>query len=360
MTSIAATMSFPAIKGVQANQVYYTAMWQYDQISQFSVFVEQDEDAFSSIQRKLNSGRIPDIKEYILKNRDSYVFSAITASIDKDVDFKPSAPGSNVGTLTVPMNAKFVVNDGQHRRQAILEALKEDASLATETIPVVFFVNVNTKRCQQMFADLNGKGVKTGKAINTLFDHRSHFANVTRELVRGNEVLKNTTDFQKTSLSKRSKHLFTYSNIAGAVAELLRGNVSTRDLAKDVAMAREFFAELVKIFPDWKNVADDTDVASDVRDRSIATSGVVLHAIGRVGNKLLAENPEDWKPFVSKLSTIDWNRYAPEWEDKVVFDNKISKSTKSIIYAAIFIKQRIGLSLDHEESKLIEEEASES
>lgn len=350
-------MSFPAIRGVQANHVYYTAMWPYDQISQFSVFVEQQEDdAFNSIQRKLNAGRIPELKDYILRNRDSYVFSAITASIDKDVEFKPIEPRSNVGTLTIPMNAKFVVNDGQHRRQAILEALKEDPTLASETIPVVFFVNVDTQRCQQMFADLNGKGVKTGKAINTLFDHRSHFANVTRELVRGNKVLKDTTDFQKTSLSKRSKHLFTYSNIAGAVGELLRGNVSTRELDKDVTIAREFFAELVKIFPDWKNVADDTDVASDVRERSIATSGVVLHAIGRVGNKLFSEHPGDWRPYVAKLATIDWNRYAPEWENKVVFDNKISKSTKSIIYAAIFIKQRLGLSLDHEETKLVEGE----
>ena len=70
------------------------------------------------------------------------------------------------------------------------------------------------------------------------------------------------------------------------------------------------------------------------------------------------ENPGDWKSYVLKLSTIDWNRYAPEWENKVVFDNRISKSTKSIIYSTIFIKQRLGLSLDHEESKLIEEETS--
>ncbi len=352
MSSNTPTLSFTAIKGIQANRVYYTAMWSYGLMSKITVFEDGAADAFSTIQRKLNESRIPEMKDYILNNRDTYVFSSITASIDKDVEFTPSSPGSNVGILTVPMDAKFVVNDGQHRRKAIIEALKEDPSLAEETISVVFFVNVDTRRSQQMFADLNGKGVKTGKAINTLFDHRSHFANVTRELVRGNPVLKETTDFQKTSLSKRSKHLFTYSNIAGAVGELLRGNVSTRKLENDLVLARDFFGELVKIFPDWKHVADDTDVASDVRERSIATSGVVLHAIGRVGNKLLSEHPGDWKPYMAKLATIDWNRYAPEWENKVVFDNKINKSTKSIIYAAIFIKQRLGLSLDHEEAKL--------
>ena len=38
-------------------------------------------------QRKLNEARIPEICGYILSNRDSYVFSALAASVDGDMKF---------------------------------------------------------------------------------------------------------------------------------------------------------------------------------------------------------------------------------------------------------------------------------
>ena len=56
------------------------------------------------------------------------------------------------GKLTVPMTARFIVNDGQHRRAAIEEALKERPELGDETISVVFFLDVGLRRSQQMFA----------------------------------------------------------------------------------------------------------------------------------------------------------------------------------------------------------------
>lgn len=349
MSSNTPTLSFTAIKGIQANRVYYTAMWSYGLMSKITVFEDGAADAFSTIQRKLNESRIPEMKEYILRNRDTYVFSAITASIDKDVEFTPSSPGSNVGTLTVPMDARFVVNDGQHRRKAIMEALKDAPELAEETIPVVFFVNVNTQRSQQMFADLNGKGVKTGRAINTLFDHRNHFANITRELVRGSEIFRKATDYQKTSLSKRSKHLFTYSGISSAVNELMKGSVSTEDVHHDIGVAREFFNALAACFPQWGQVADERLSAAEVREASIASSGVVLHAFGRIGNHLLTHHADDWKRYVARIKEINFEREHPDWQGRVIIEDKISKSSQSILKASAYIKRKIGLEPDNQE-----------
>ena len=343
------TLSFAAIRGIQANRVYYTAMWSYGLMSKITVFDDPNTDAFSSIQRKLNEARIPEMKDYILKNRDTYVFSAITASIDKDVDFTPSSMGSNTGILTIPMDAKFVVNDGQHRRKAIMEALKEDPSLADETISVVFFVNLDTKRSQQMFADLNGKGVKTGRATNALFNHRDHFDNITREVVRGSEVLRKSMDFQKTSLSKRSKHLFTYSGIGSSVAELMKGAVSTKDIHKDISTARDYLSALVGCFPQWEQVADERLSAAEVREVSLATSGVIMQAFGRIGNELLTHHAHDWKPYVAKIRNVNFDRDHPDWNGRVIIQDKISKSSQSILMASAYIKRKIGLAPDNQE-----------
>src|SRR5437762_1856336 len=75
-------------------------------------------------QRALNRARVPEIARYLIENPKEYVFSSITASMDADVDFTPT-DSDFIGKLTIPMSAKFIINDGQHRRAAIEEALKE-------------------------------------------------------------------------------------------------------------------------------------------------------------------------------------------------------------------------------------------
>jgi DNA sulfur modification protein DndB len=96
-------------------------------------------------QRTLNRGRIPDIARYIVDNKSTYTFSAITASIDGDIQFTPigqeSTAAFRMGTMTVSMDAKFIVNDGQHRRAAIEAALPTAPELSDETIAVVFFAD---------------------------------------------------------------------------------------------------------------------------------------------------------------------------------------------------------------------------
>ena len=73
------------------------------------------------------------------------MFSAITVSIDAEVRFDGMAEegdASRIGMLHVPMSARFVINDGQHRRAAMERALRERPELGDETIAVVFFLDV--------------------------------------------------------------------------------------------------------------------------------------------------------------------------------------------------------------------------
>ena len=87
------------------------------------------------------------------------------------VDFQPldggEGSGERVGTLTIPMSAKFVINDGQHRRAAIQQALVESPDLGDESIAIVLFLDLGLNRCQQMFADLNRHAVRPSKSTIT-------------------------------------------------------------------------------------------------------------------------------------------------------------------------------------------------
>lgn len=80
--------SFPAIRGVQAGREYYVSMCPLKLIPKLFHFDDSEVEPELRAQRVLNKNRIPSIANYIVENKDNYTFSAITASIDGNVDFK--------------------------------------------------------------------------------------------------------------------------------------------------------------------------------------------------------------------------------------------------------------------------------
>ena len=121
-------LSVPVVKGVQATREYYIAMIPLKMIPKLFTQDEEYVPPEHRAQRKLNESRIPVISKYILNNRKSYVSSALAASIDGKFKFCPSEY-PDVGVLEISMDAKLLINDGQHRKAAILEAISEDDSL---------------------------------------------------------------------------------------------------------------------------------------------------------------------------------------------------------------------------------------
>ena len=128
-------ISFPVIRGVQAGREYYVAMWTLRMMQRISIFNEEDLPPELRAQRILNKARIPEISGYILDNPDDYVFSALTVSVDSEVEFEPVPGQDKLGMLKVPMEAKFIINDGQHRRAAIKEAWNSARNSAMKPLP---------------------------------------------------------------------------------------------------------------------------------------------------------------------------------------------------------------------------------
>lgn len=160
---------FTALKGIQAGKEYFVVMCPLKLIPKIFLFSEDILPPELRAQRVLNKARIPEIANYIIDNSKEYVFSSITASIDSDIMFKKiNSDGkhlNDVGYLHIPMDASFLINDGQHRRAAIDEALKLNPNLGDETISVVFFVDKGLKKSQQMFSDLNKHAIRPTRSI---------------------------------------------------------------------------------------------------------------------------------------------------------------------------------------------------
>lgn len=355
MTSSLSTLNFPVIRGIQSGREYYTTMWTLRMLKQISIFDESELPPELRAQRVLNKGRIPEMSNYVLDNPNDYIFSALTVSIDSEVEFQPMTNGvaeDRLGTLKVPMDARFIINDGQHRRAAILQALEEKPDLGYETIAVVFFLDIGLERCQQMFADLNRYAIRPSRSLGLLYDHRNDKAKLARLVIMKSDIFKDIVDLEKNSLALRSRHLFTLSAFYNACADLIQ-DLATGDVEKDADVVREFWETVARNFPLWLQVREGALPASELREGYIHSHGIALQALGKAGNALLKKYPGSWKSKLKALSKIDWSRKnAKLWEGRALIGGKVSKVTTNVVLTTNVVKKALKLPLLPEEQKV--------
>lgn len=345
---------FPSIRGMQAQQEYYISMCPIRLIPKMFLFNEPGIPAELRAQRELNKARIPEIKRYILDNPENYVFSAITASIGGDVKFVPFSADTKhhdkMGTLHIDMNAKLIINDGQHRRAAIEEAIEDNPDIANETIAVVFFVDAELKRCQQMFADLNRYAIRPSKSLGILYDYRDDYSILTKEIVARSDLFRSVVEMEKSSLSARSRKLFTLSSIYSASKALLKDVEGDGNALAELSVS--FWDDVAKHIKEWKLVYEHKLSAGETRSDYIHSHSTALQAIGIAGNTLILKYPGNWQPKLRKLATIDWSRTnSSVWEGRTMVGGIIQKASNNVVLTANYIKRNLGLELSPEEQK---------
>ncbi len=352
---------FAALRGVQAGRPYYVAMCPLNVIPKIFHFREADIAADYRSQRLLDSKRVPEIANYMVENRGSYAFSSITASVNGSVIFEAVSPERpDIGRLKVDMTSTFHINDGQHRRAAIEQAIEEAPELANETISVVLFPDLNLERRQQLFADLNKHAVKPTSSLNVLYDHRDDLAGLTRRLVHAVPVFKNLTELERNSISHTSRKLFTLSSIHQATAKLLGKKGRAPVVSDDEQLAVRFWSAVARYMPDWEGVRRGKLHAGELRREEIQSSGIVLHALARVGRDLIETHPDDWEERLAPLSKVDWSRRNSEWEGRALHAGVLRKSRANIILSGNQIKRIVGIELTPEEVELEEKHVSAS
>lgn len=345
---------FPAIRGVQAGREYYVSMCPLRLLPRLFSFDEEELVPELRAQRTLNKARIPDIARYIVNNRDCYTFSAITVSIDGTIKFDAvgaDGPASfRMGALTVSMDAKFIVNDGQHRRAAIVQALETLPELGEETIAVVFFLDRGLERCQQMFADLNRYAVKPSASLGILYDHRSATASLARHLSLTSSVFKNLIETERSSLSPRSRKLFTLSAVHFATMELLVEK-EVEDFNSASKKCLEFWEVVGMQMPEWTYVRESKMTSGEVRRDFIHSHAIVLQALGRAGRALYQLPAAERTKRLKRLRDVDWSRKnVSTWEGRTMVGGSMAKSGQNVTLTCNEIKRVLGLKLTPEES----------
>lgn len=346
------SLVFPAIRGVQAGREYYVSMFPLRLLLHFRF---EDDEMLPELraQRTLNKGRIPEIARYIVDNKSTYTFSAITASIDGEILFTPmgqeSSASFRLGTMTLSMDAKFIINDGQHRHAAIRAALQTAPELGDETIAVVLFADRGLQRSQQMFADLNRHAVRPSASLGILYDHRSTAGKVVKHLSLTSAIFRDLIETERSNLAARSQKLFTLSALNFATRELLPDK-DLEDFQHASKRCQEFWDAVGAQIPQWLQVKDGKVTAGEIRRDFIHCHAIVLQALGRAGRALYEAYPNDAQKRIQRLKGVDWSRRnAQTWEGRAMVGGKMSKSGQNVTLTSNELKRVLGLKLTEEE-----------
>lgn len=350
-------VSFPAMRGEQAGREFFVIMCPLRFLPRLFLFDEQDVPPQLRAQRALNKNRLPSLVSYINENRHDYVFSALTASVDGQMKFIAHESGGHadrLGVLHIAMDSRFLINDGQHRRAAIEEAMKSDPSLADETIPIVIFEDEGLARSQQMFADLNRHAVRPAKSIGVLYDHRDDDSGIARLIVINSDFFRSVVEMERSTLSPRSRKLFTLSALYGATQSLLSG-LQFDSVAEAADLSRRYWELVAEQIPEWQAVRKGQMAAGEVRQDFIHSHGIALAAMGRIGNTLLNQTRDVrvWQKVLKGLGTLDWTRAnGKQWEGRAMIGGRVSKSSNNVTLTTNVLRKHVGQQLSAEEQRI--------
>ena len=342
---------FAAIKGKQSGDDYFTVICEMGLIPKLFLFNESTIPTELRAQRHINKGRIPEMAKYIVDNPKNYIFSALTASIDGNINFKPlqiNGKDSEVGELEISGDAKLMINDGQHRRAAIEKALGENPDLRKDSIAVVFFKDKGLKKSQQMFSDLNRHAIRPATSIARLYDHRDPVAEIIRRVVYETEVFKGVVEMERSTITERSSKLFPFSGIYSASKYLINTN-EIKKIEPAVKLLGSFWETVGEQFNNWKGVRIGNFSGAEVRRDYINTHVVILQALGIAGRDLIEKYPGSWKKKLKKLKDIDWQKRNKVWDQRVIANGRVIKNNKSIMLASNVIKKALGVDLNAKE-----------
>jgi DNA sulfur modification protein DndB len=346
--------SFLAIRGSQGSHTYYLTQCPLRLVPRLFLFDEIEVPAALRQIQSLTPARVAALARYLAEKPSNYVLAPLVAVIDSEVNFEPLRTDlPEVGQLRIPLTARLVIQDGQHRRAAIEQVLSENPTLGDDMVPVMMFSDPQLTRAARLYADLNQPQKRRTQSQRVLYDQDSPLATLVRQLIEEVPLFHGLTELEKTTLSNRSRALFTLSAIYQATQALL--GVGRRDpISQSQAdLARHFWQELGQIIPEWQQAIQGKVKASELRKNYVHAHGVALLAVGHAGHTLVETYPDDWPERLSALGSIDWSRENTTlWEGRAMVRGRMSKARDSVRLTANVLKQALGLPLTEKEQSL--------
>jgi DNA sulfur modification protein DndB len=174
--------------------------------------------------RPLDRRHRDEIADYLVKEK-TYILPPILLSSEEPLQiFSVKTPATAEMCLFVlPREDHLLVTDGQHRVEAIREAIKREPRLKDDSVAVALVEEADIDQAHQDFYD--AAQVKALPAsLLVQYDQREPIHRLTKDLVREVPIFKDRIQQIGNSVSGGSRDLFTNNQVKRAVAYLVSGS----------------------------------------------------------------------------------------------------------------------------------------
>lgn len=362
------TIQLPAILSIQGGRENIAITLPCNSVIKFikTTSVRKNGDVMPKnlLNRFLDKQHVKDIEKYLGQEK-KFIIPPITLVSDKNLvtAFRPliyaeqdenlsvkellDKYGAVSGILVLPLDYIFTCLDGNHRIAGMRSiSITHPEIMKNSSVLINIILEENILKIRQDFVDINSNSRPTTASINTLFDTRNKLSYIVAEIINNNKYLSDTTELISTSVSPKSKDIYTTNNIKNAVVELM--NVSCQSarsvnrladiLSKDkeklteAQKRAEIFFTVLKENKSMERCVLNYDNIINERQNSIILGGVGLIILSRVCAKAFElDNEENIMLKLKEIMRYDWSRENEFLKAKILNDKgKIISSSASI------------------------------
>jgi len=279
----------------------------------------------------------------------------------------------------LPPDEYLYVTDGQHRLEALKQAMNDLPGLENDCIGVTIVEETDMSKVHQDFYDA-AQVLPLSPALLVEYDSREPLNWISREVASNAAIFKGRVEKIGT-VGKNSLLLFTSNQVKNAIVHLLAGDATlyTGDMeqqayqrleaAKELWRTRiiSFFNEFTQHNAQWREVSDkplDSGASVDIpamRARYLHFSGTGLAVICGVGHAILTGEMGTAEPLTSsqceqiqKLALLDWSRDSELWRGSLITPTgNISNARKVVATAIAKAKEYLNMPLAEKERTLL-------
>jgi hypothetical protein len=277
--------------------------------------------------------------------------------------------------FVLPPDEYLYVTDGQHRLEALRQAMVVRPEMEQDAIGVTVVEEHDIDKLHQDFYDA-AQVMPLAKSLLVEYDGRAPLNWVTQEITHKACILKGRVE-RIGSVGKNSLKLFTTNQVKQGVLQLVVGDWSLYNYAMQkqaveaVGPAKNLWRDrLVNFFDDftqaneqWREVANrplESGLATDIpgmRERYLHFTGAGLLVLCGVGHSILglSVNPDgtlttQQKELIGQLASLNWARRGELWQGYLVApQGTVTPHKVNIVLAVVKVKKGIGLSVTDKE-----------
>ncbi|MBI4311811.1 MAG: DNA sulfur modification protein DndB [Chloroflexi bacterium] len=286
--------------------------------------------------------------------------------------------------FVLPSEEYLFVTDGQHRLEALRQALAQRPELERDAVGVTIIEEADLDQVHQDFYDA-AQVMPLAKALLVEYDGREPINWLTRETSNEAAIFKGRVERIGT-VGKNSLMLFTTNQVKQGILQLvvgdwsLYGEAMLKQAEQIVTPAKELWKERIVRFFDafaqaneqWRKVAErplESGLATDIpgmRQDFLHFIGGGLLVLCGVGHGILELDANTdgsltsrQKALVQQLAELDWSRRDTMWQGSLVGpQGNVTPQKNNIVLAVAKAKKVLGLAISAKEAGTLERVAS--